>query len=885
MRKSVVLVIMIAALAFMLAGTASADVLFKYPVEANAALEVGTIVRLNSATDQVEKATDADRDIIGVVVGYELDGATHYVLVASSGQYPVQVVAPAVINAGDRLTMSATPAGYAETATNTEDVLIGIAMEDAVGSGLITVQIMIDDNQAQYSAYDHTGDHYITSDNVDGALGDLDSKIYDILAGTGTVNSLNPGDITTATNEGGGVWHVDVSTDAGDFVETGGVLALADNAIQSDEIEDGAIVNADVNASAAIAESKLALDYGTTALHDAIVANDGDILDLQTGTGLEDGTDAPDYSGTNYLTTTTNLEAADIVLDARVKANEDAIAGIAGGDLQDLTDGAGIADFTYDGSAAATVAIDNGWFNDDATVDASGAVTIQDDAVQASDIDFGTGGDQVDATDLTFTPTTPGDWTAAPTEAGGALDELANRVEGLEGGGADQNLNDVLTVGNSTGGLAFTDGSDGEVDVDDALSVVGNVTVADGETLFVDVIDAEGGASNFDLAAHMDLNGHYINNSDGSHYGGKVAFNDNIVPVMTGVQDLGYTTYRWDDIFVGATSVIDINGDAGAIGDVLTVDAAGSISWDSPTANLQNHSTGNGLTGVDYNGSAAVTWTVDPGTGITVDASGVNVDYGNSAGTAVQGNVAWSITAAGGLTGDANGVMGDGFSPTIAVGDGDGITVNADDIDVNVDGATIEISGDVLRVKANGINDTHIDWGSGASQVSAVDVPYDNATSGLTATEVQSAIDEIDATVDGIAGGGGQQTAMDQNDFSASPVALTATSWSDLTGVAITTTSDGNPIILNFSGTFDDRAGTSGAYIDIRITDGTNTSIKRTIILNDRNYHQTQEASINFRIGSPATASTTYKVEYQIHSNYNSGQCLNGTLTLLEING
>jgi hypothetical protein len=41
----------------------------------------------------------------------------------------------------------------------------------------------------------------------------------------------------------------------------------------------------------------------------------------------------------------------------------------------------------------------------------------------------------------------------------------------------------------------------------------------------------------------------------------------------------------------------------------------------------------------------------------------------------------------------------------------------------------------------------------GSITINAVDVVYDNTTSGLTATDVQAAIDEIDATVDGIVGG------------------------------------------------------------------------------------------------------------------------------------
>ena len=61
---------------------------------------------------------------------------------------------------------------------------------------------------------------------------------------------------------------------------------------------------------------------------------------------------------------------------------------------------------------------------------------------------------------------------------------------------------------------------------------------------------------------------------------------------------------------------------------------------------------------------------------------------------------------------------------------------------------TISVTSGTIEVIADGIDDTHIDFGLGANQVSAVDLPYDNTTSGLTATETQSAIDEVEGRVD-----------------------------------------------------------------------------------------------------------------------------------------
>lgn len=65
------------------------------------------------------------------------------------------------------------------------------------------------------------------------------------------------------------------------------------------------------------------------------------------------------------------------------------------------------------------------------------------------------------------------------------------------------------------------------------------------------------------------------------------------------------------------------------------------------------------------------------------------------------------------------------------------------ELDVNVDDSTIEINVDTLQVKADGINDTHIDFGTGVNQVSAVDLPIADTNGNYTATEVEGALAEI----------------------------------------------------------------------------------------------------------------------------------------------
>ena len=66
-------------------------------------------------------------------------------------------------------------------------------------------------------------------------------------------------------------------------------------------------------------------------------------------------------------------------------------------------------------------------------------------------------------------------------------------------------------------------------------------------------------------------------------------------------------------------------------------------------------------------------------------------------------------------------------------------------LDARVDNVTIEVNADILRVKADGINDTHIDWGLGANQVSGVDVPLLDAGGFYAVDNVEAALQEIGA--------------------------------------------------------------------------------------------------------------------------------------------
>jgi hypothetical protein len=81
------------------------------------------------------------------------------------------------------------------------------------------------------------------------------------------------------------------------------------------------------------------------------------------------------------------------------------------------------------------------------------------------------------------------------------------------------------------------------------------------------------------------------------------------------------------------------------------------------------------------------------------------------------------------------------------------LSFNGTGLTVNVDDSSIEIAAgpNQLQVKADGIKDTMIDFGTGAGQVSASDVPVDTYTweSIGTPTDVQDALEKLDAEITG----------------------------------------------------------------------------------------------------------------------------------------
>lgn len=141
----------------------------------------------------------------------------------------------------------------------------------------------------------------------------------------------------------------------------------------------------------------------------------------------------------------------------------------------------------------------------------------------------------------------------------------------------------------------------------------------------------------------------------------------------------------------------------------------------------------------EWDGSAWVYQIPTTGTYISVDDETTALYY--YGGSAWQAKYFEATTASTGLVKVGNDIRIDSSSA------GNGLGFSAGIISVNVDAATIEINADTLRVKADGINDTHIDFGTGANQVSGADIPLADAGGYFAVDNVEAALQELGLAV------------------------------------------------------------------------------------------------------------------------------------------
>lgn len=213
---------------------------------------------------------------------------------------------------------------------------------------------------------------------------------------------------------------------------------------------------------------------------------------------------------------------------------------------------------------------------------------------------------------------------------------------------------------------------------------------------------------------------------------------------------------QWSTIPAAATSLDGLNDVT-----ITTVANNDLLVYNNTTSQWINKAAGNG-----FAFSSQVPFVLGSN-GISVTTTGVNVLAGNSQivsnatgiwisgitasqingdvalGTQTSGNYVASITAGGGLTGTAT---GEGSTPTLAVGAGNGITVNADDVAVNANSGLVSNSTGVFVNANNGIvansTGTFVKAGTGVT-VNATGVHIGQAV------ETTSSVTFQDLTVNG----------------------------------------------------------------------------------------------------------------------------------------
>jgi len=194
-----------------------------------------------------------------------------------------------------------------------------------------------------------------------------------------------------------------------------------------------------------------------------------------------------------------------------------------------------------------------------------------------------------------------------------------------------------------------------------------------------------------------------------------------------------------------AVGVLTIDGVAVALGDrVLVKDEAAS--------NIDH-----GLYTVTVLGDGATAWELTRSTDADEDAeftNGLTVYVGE--GTQAGSN--WTAITPDDIVVDTTAVQ---FGQTSGGGlytAGNGLTLTGSDFSVNVDNSTVEITADILNVKDLGITSakladnsvtvSKIDFGTGATQVSAGDIGFDGTnTYQGAATNVMDALEELEASV------------------------------------------------------------------------------------------------------------------------------------------
>ena len=292
--------------------------------------------------------------------------------------------------------------------------------------------------------------------------------------------------------------------------------------------------------------------------------------------------------------------------------------------------------------------------------------------------------------------------------------------------------------------------------------------------------------------------------------------------------------------------------------------------------------------GIIFAGSGGATVTLDDVTGIiTIDASSAGDNWGGQvveSGLTIDGDgtaaspldVNWgSVTQHTDVTDAGSGQIITGAErtqiSTNATNIGD-LTYTEDNY--VTDGEPLTASIDALDMEV-----ADIVGGTSNAYIQNQDASAQSANFWITG----NATIEGDLTVGNIVGQGsshGSVTPVVSINSTSAPVTLAEVTYSS--------GGPGSEIQLSFAGTFDDRGGQDGAYVNVELVrdpgmPGETTISQVSVSIYSSTVHQFQNVSIN-GCDTPSEGTHTYAVRAVVAKEpYTSGRCINGVLQLAEI--
>ncbi|WP_229732479.1 hypothetical protein [Muriicola marianensis] len=365
-------------------------------------------------------------------------------------------------------------------------------------------------------------------------------------------------------------------------------------------------------------------------------------------------------------------------------------------------------------------------------------IDIENGTSTTVDLSSLVGTDDQTAAEVTYDNTTSG---LTATDVQGAIDEV------VAGSSDDQNISGSglagtnLTIGIENGASEIVDLSSLVGTDDQTLSTdntPGNISIEDGNSITLNVDDADADATNeYNTGVGMNAGALEVTDGGGTLSTGLISSdaNNDIIPGSDGALYLNVASVA---IAETITNIAD-NGD-------------GTFTYTNENGVPQTISKAD----VTDNGDGTYTFDNNDGSPVTISTTAATNPYDNTTSGLTATDVQAAIDeVAAGSTDDQN-ISGSslvGTNLTIGIENGASEVVDLSSLvgtdDQNIANLAIDTGTNILTV---GIEDgtsqtvdlSHLD-DPGTDDQTAAEVTYDNTTSGLTATDVQAAIDEVAA--------------------------------------------------------------------------------------------------------------------------------------------